>query len=343
MRFLFRKNNKKVFIIAEISANHGQDFNRAVEMIKKAKECGADAVKFQTYTPDTITVDVNNKYFRIKHDQWGGQTLYQLYQKAYTPWNWFKKLKKVADQEGIIFFSSVFDKTAVDLLEDLGVCMHKISSFELNDLPLIEYTAKTKKPLLMSTGMATLSEIKKAVNAAKRSGAKSVGLFKCVSSYPADPSEMNLRTIPNLIEKFQIPIGLSDHTLGIAASIAAVSLGATMIEKHFTLSRDIKTEDSFFSIDPTELKILVDSVRSVEKALGKVYYGNTQKEKESRAYRRSLFVVNDIKKGNIFSEENVRSVRPANGLEPKYINRILGKRAKFNIKKGTPIQWDLIS
>lgn len=333
---------KQTFIIAEISANHSQDYKRAVALIKKAKAAGADAVKFQTSTPDGLTIDVNNKYFRIKHRRWGGQTLYQLYKKAYTPWRWFKKLKKIADDAGITFFSTAFDKTAVDFLEELNVPMHKIASFELVDLPLIEYAAKTKKPLILSTGMATISEIKEAVNAAKKAGARDITLLKCVSSYPAKPEEMNLRTIPHMKKIFNCSVGLSDHTLEIGVSLAAVALGAEVIEKHFTLSRKQKTLDSFFSIEPEELKLLVDNIRAAEKALGKVNYGLTKEGRKNLVFRRSLFVVKDIKKGEIFSEDNIRSIRPAYGLKPKYLRLILGKMAKRDVKKGTPLDWIFI-
>ncbi|MHC4183809.1 MAG: pseudaminic acid synthase [Planctomycetota bacterium] len=341
-------NNRKiddhepVFIIAEISANHGQDFKRSVELIEKAKQCGADAVKFQVYTPDTLTINVDNKYFQIKHPHWGGQTLYELYQKAYTPWEWFEELKSIADDLGIIFFCTAFDKTAVDLLEEIDVPIHKIASFELVELALVEYAAKTKKPLIMSTGMASIPEIEEAVDTAKKAGAKDIILLKCVSDYPARPEDMNLKTIPHMKEIFNCPIGLSDHSLGIEASIAAVALGAAVIEKHFTLSREVETPDSFFSIEPQELKELVENIRIVEKALGKVHYGLTEEEKKSKVFRRSLFVVEDINKGEIFSEENLRSIRPANGLSPKYITKILGKAAKKNIKKGTPLSWGLV-
>lgn len=338
----FTKNDCSCFIIAEISANHGQNFNRAVALIKKAKECGADAVKFQVYTPDTLTIDVNNKYFKIRHPKWGGQTLYQLYKKAYTLWSWFKKLKKIADDLDIIFFGTTFDKTAVDLLEELKVPIHKIASFELVDLPLIEYVAKTKKPLILSTGMATLAEIKEAVKTAKNAGARDIALLKCVSSYPAKPEEMNLKTIPDMNKRFGLPVGISDHTLGIGISIAAVSLGAAVVEKHFTLSRRIKTPDTFFSIEPEEFKNMVDNIRKVEKALGKVHYGLTREEKKSRVFRRSLFVVKDIKKGEIITEDNVKSIRPDAGLLPKYLKLILGKKAKKNISKGTPLKMDFI-
>ena len=337
------KLNKRCFIIAEISANHGQDFKRAVSLIKKAKECGADAVKFQTYTPDTLTIDVDNKHFRIHHPEWGGQTLYQIYKKAYTPWKWFEKLKKVADDLEIMFFSTAFDKTSVDFLEGLGVRLHKIASFELVDLPLIEYTAKTKKPLILSTGMAALSEIKEAVNTARKAGAKDIILLKCVSSYPARPEEMNLKTIADMKGLFGLPIGLSDHTLDIGASITAVSLGARVIEKHFTLSRKIKTPDNFFSMEPQEMKALVKNIRIAEHALGRVCYSPTKDEKNTKPFRRSLFAVKEIKKGDVFNEENIRSIRPAAGLSPKYLKRVLGSKAKKAIKKGDPLDWSLIA
>jgi pseudaminic acid synthase len=336
------KNLKNCFIVAEISANHGQSFKRAVALIKKAKEAGADAVKFQCYTPDTLTINCDNKYFRIKHHKWGGQTLYQLYQKAYTPWNWLKELKKIAEDLGLVFFATAFDKTAVDFLEDLDVPIHKIASFELVDLPLIEYIAKTKKPLILSTGMATLKEIKEAVDTAKKAGTKDIILLKCVSSYPARPEEMNLRTIPDMAKRFNLPVGLSDHTIGVATSIAAVCLGAKLVEKHFCLSRKIETPDSFFSLEPQEFKLLVENIRITEKALGKVHYGLTEDEKKSLVFRRSLFVVKDVRKGEIFNEENVKSIRPAYGLPPKYLSQVIGKKASRNIKRGTPLNENLI-
>lgn len=333
---------QSVFVIAEVSANHGQDFNRAVDMIKVAKECGADAVKFQAGRPDTLTINADNKYFQIKHPQWGGQTLYELYKKAYTPWEWFKKLKEAADDLEIVFFATAFDKGAVDLLEEIDVPIHKIASFELVDLPLIEYVAKTKKPLILSTGMADICEIQEAVATARNTGVKEITLLKCVSSYPAKPEEMNLKTIPHMQELFQCPVGLSDHSLGIGASVCAVALGAVVIEKHFTLSRKTKTLDGFFSIEPEELKELVGNIRIAEKTLGKIHYGLTEGEKKSRVFRRSLFVVKDINKGEIFTEENLKSIRPANGLSPKYTTIILGRTAKKNVRKGTPLTWDLV-
>lgn len=336
------KNLKRCFVIAEVSANHGQDFQTAVNMIREAKRCGADAVKFQTYTPDTITLNSDKPWFNIGHSKWKGQTLYELYKKAYTPWDWFERLKKVADEEGIIFFSAAFDKTAVDLLEGLKVPFHKVASFELNDLPLIEYMAKTKKPLIMSTGMATVSEIKDAVRTAQKAGAREVVLLKCVSSYPADPKDMNLKTIPDLKKRFGCTVGLSDHSLGQTAAIAAVCMGAQVVEKHFILSKKVKTPDSFFSIDPAELKDLVNQIRTTEEMLGKVFYGLSAQEKENRIFRRSLFAVKDIGKGETLTEENVRSIRPAHGLSPKYLKDVLGKKAKTMIVYGTPLKKSLV-
>lgn len=336
------RKTDSTLIVAEISANHRQDLNEAVALIKKAKECGADAVKFQTYTADTLTIDSDNRFFKIKHPHWGGQTLYQLYKKAYTPWKWFKKLKKVSDNLGIMFFSTAFDKTSVDFLEELKVPFQKIASFELVDLPLVEYAAKTGKPLIMSTGMASVSEIKEAIDVARKHRAGDITLLKCVSSYPASPNQMNLNTITDMRKRFNCTVGLSDHTLGIASSLAAVSLGANIIEKHFTLSRKIKTPDYFFSMEPGELKTLVENIRVVEKAMGEIHYGLTPEEKKSRIFRRSLFVVKDVKKGEIFTDQNIRSIRPSAGLAPKYLKKILGKKAKRNLKKGTPLVRDVI-
>ena len=325
-------------IVAEISANHGQSLKRAIAMIRQAKACGVDAVKFQAYTPDTLTLDVNNKYFRIKHPRWGGQTLYELYLQAYTPWKWFKKLKKVAVDEGLLFFSTAFDKTSVDFLEELNVPVHKIASFELVDLPLIEYIAKTKKPLILSTGMSTITEIREAVVTAKVSGAQEIMLLKCVSSYPARAEEMNLRTIPDMERRFKCVIGFSDHTLEFGASLAALVQGARLVEKHFTLSRKLETPDSFFSLEPHELGRFVDNMRIAEKSLGRIRYGATKDEKKNLSFRRSLFVVKDIKKGDFFSQDNVKSIRPGSGLAPKFLNDIIGKKAKAFLSRGTPLK-----
>jgi pseudaminic acid synthase len=340
MKSSFKKN--KCFIIAEVSANHGQKLERAVQMIRVAKQCGADAVKFQTYTPDTLTMDSAKKYFQVKHAQWGGQTLYELYKQAYTPWDWFKALKRVADSEGITFFSAAFDPTAVDLLEALKVPIHKVASFELVDIPLIEYAAKTGKPLIMSTGLATVKEIAEAVRAARRSGAKDLTLLKCVSSYPAPDADMHLRTIPDMKTRFNCDIGLSDHSLGTTAAVAAVCMGAKVVEKHFTLSRKLKTADSFFSIEPDELKQMVEEIRRVEEMLGQVHYGLTTQEKKTRIFRRSLFVTQDIQKGEILTKDNVRSIRPAHGLEPKYLSKVIGKKSARAVPKGTPLSLNMV-
>ncbi len=335
-------DNVPVFVVAEVSANHGQDFDCAIEMIKVAKSCGAGAVKFQAYTPDTLTIDVDNDYFRIDHPQWGEQTLYELYTKAYTPWEWLPELKKTANDLGLIFLCTAFDQSSIDMLEKLNVCAHKIASFELIDLPLIEYAAKTRKPLLMSTGMADKDEIQEAVDTAKKSGAEEITLLKCVSSYPAKPKEMNLRTIPDMKDRFKCPVGLSDHSLGIGASVCAVALGAAVIEKHFILSRGIKTPDSFFSLEPHELKDLIDNIRIAEKAIGKVHYGLTDEEKKSMIFRRSLFVVKDVKAGEKVTNENIRSIRPGCGLPTKYIEKVIGRTFKKDLSKGIPLNWDLI-
>lgn len=336
-------DNDPCFIVAEMSANHAQDLKIAKRIIKEAKKAGADAIKLQTYMPDTMTLDCKNKYFMIKHPKWGGQTLYNLYKKAYTPWKWHKELKKVADDEGLVFFSTPFDSKAVDLLEELNVPLYKIASAELVDLPLIKYVAQTGKPIVMSTGMATLAEINEAVQAARDNGAKDIILLKCVSSYPSAPSDMNLRTIPDLQKRFNVLAGLSDHTLGFTVSIAAVGLGAKLIEKHFTISRRIKNPDSFFSLEPADLKELVEGVRIVEKAVGKVFYGLTEEEKHSRLYRRSIFAVKSIKKGELLSEKNIRIIRPAYGIKPKHYWSVLGRKASKNIQAGTPLTFKEVS
>lgn len=331
------------YIVAELSANHNQDFNQAVELIKAAKETGADAVKLQTYTPDTITIDCDNEYFRIgKGTLWEGKTLYELYKEAYTPWEWQPELKKIANDLGMELFSTPFDKTAVDFLEKMDVPCYKIASFELVDVPLIQYVAQTGKPIIISTGMATLGEIEEAVQAAKEAGCKDIALLKCTSAYPAPPEEINLRTIPHMAEAFGCPVGLSDHILGIAVPVAAVALGACIIEKHFTLSREIPGPDSAFSLEPPEFKEMVNAVRIAEKALGKVSYEVTEHEKASRVFRRSLFVVKDMKAGETFTEENIRSIRPGNGLGPKYLKTIIGKKAAQDVQKGSFLTWDLI-
>ncbi|HBE44956.1 MAG TPA: pseudaminic acid synthase [Deltaproteobacteria bacterium] len=332
-----------IWIVAEISANHNQDFDQAVKIIKAAKDAGADAIKSQTYTPDTMTIDCDNEYFRIgKGTIWEGRTLYDLYKEAYTPWEWQPKLKKIANDLGMELFSTAFDPTAVDFLEEMGVPVHKVASFEIVDITLIEKMAKTGKPLIISTGMATLSEIDEAVTAARNAGCKEIALLKCTSAYPAPPEEMNLRTIPHIAEAFSCPVGLSDHTLGIAVPVATVALGACIIEKHFTLSRSIPGPDSAFSLEPQEFKEMVEAIRTAEKALGKVSYEVMEHEASSHVFRRSLFVVKDVKAGDTFTEDNIRSIRPGYGLPCRYISEFLGRKATCHIPKGAPLTWDMV-
>ena len=337
------RSGHPVYIIAELSANHHQDFDQAVEMIAAAKEAGADAVKLQTYTPDTMTIDCDNEYFRIKGTIWEGKNLYDLYGEAYTPWDWQAKLKEIAEDLGLDLFSTPFDASAVDFLEQMGVPAHKVASFEIVDLPLLRNIAKTGKPIIMSTGMATLAEIDEAVQTILDAGGTQLALLKCTSAYPALPEEMNLRTIPHLAEAFDVPVGLSDHTLGIAVPVAAVALGACIVEKHFTLSRADGGPDSAFSLEPHEFEAMVEAVRVAEKALGVVHYGVSEAEAKSRVFRRSLFVVKDMKVGEEFTEENVRSIRPGYGLHTRHLNEILGQHASQDIRRGTQLSWSLIT
>jgi N-acetylneuraminate synthase len=333
-----------VYIIAEMSANHNQDFDKAIQILKAAKEAGADAVKLQTYTPDTMTIPCDNEYFQVgKGTLWEGRNLYNLYSEAYTPWEWQPKLKEIANELELDFFSTAFDPSAVEFLEEMGVPVHKVASFEIVDVALIEHMARTGKPIIISTGMATLAEIEEAVQAARNAGATQIALLKCTSAYPAPPEEMNLRTIPHLAEAFHLPVGLSDHTLGIAVPVAAVALGACIVEKHFTLSRDVPGPDSAFSLEPYEFKAMVEAVRIAERALGKVNYAVGEREAKSHVFRRSLFVVKDMKAGDVFTEENVRSIRPGYGLPPKYLEVVLGRRPKRDLKQGTPLEWRFIT
>jgi len=332
------------YIVAELSANHNQDFDQAVALVRAAKDAGADAIKLQTYTPDTLTIRSDKDYFRIAGGTlWDGRTLYDLYAEAYTPWDWQPKLKAMANQLGLDLFSTAFDSTAVDFLEAMNVPVHKIASFEIGDIALIEKMSRTGKPLILSTGMATLGEIEEAFGATVRAGATQIALLKCTSAYPAPPEEMNLRTIPNLSDVFDVPVGLSDHTLGNAVAVAAVSLGACIVEKHFTLSRSTPGPDSAFSLEPQEFKAMVEGIRVAEKAIGGVHYGMSAKESESRSFRRSLFVVKDVKAGEVFTEDNVRSIRPANGLAPKYLREVLGQKAACDIERATPLDWKMIA
>ena len=327
------------FIIAELSANHGHDLKRALALVDAAKDAGADAVKLQTYTADTITIDCDSPTFRIKSGTiWDGRTLHSLYREAYTPWEWHEEIKNRANAQGMECFSSPFDATAVDFLETLNVPAYKIASFELVDIQLIEKVARTGKPVIMSTGMASLAEIDEAVTAARSAGCRDLSLLVCSSSYPSPPDLIHLRRIPHLRETYAVPIGLSDHTSGISVPIAGVALGARVIEKHFILSRADGGPDASFSLEPTEFKELVASVRTAERALGRVTYAQEQ-ESSSRALRRSLFVVENVAAGEQFTERNVRSIRPANGLHTRHFDEILGRTARVAISRGTPLQW----
>jgi pseudaminic acid synthase len=339
---MFFSPGAPVFIIAEMSANHGQDYDQAVRIIRAAHAAGADAVKLQTYTPDTITLNCDNEYFRIRGTIWEGRTLHDLYGEAFTPWEWQPRLKEVADDLGLMLFSTPFDFSAVDFLEAMDVPCHKIASFELVDLPLIRKVAATGKPVIMSTGMASEAEIEEAVTAFRNAGGSELALLKCTSAYPAPPEEMNLRTIPYLAERFGVAAGLSDHTLGIDMPIAAVALGARVIEKHLCLSRDLGGPDASFSLEPDEFAAMVRSVRNVELGLGTVSFELTEKQKASAVFRRSLFVTSDMRKGDVFTSENIRSIRPGHGLHPRHLDEVLGKRAASPIAKGTPLAWELV-
>jgi pseudaminic acid synthase len=337
-------SGQPAYFIAEMSANHGQKFEQAVELVKAAKAAGADAIKLQTYTPDTLTIDCHNEYFQIgKGTIWEGKNLYELYGEAYTPWDWQPKLKQIANELGLDCFSTPFDPTAVEFLEKMNVPAHKIASFELVDLPLIERIARTGKPIIMSTGMGTIEEITEAVETIRKAGNDQLALLKCTSAYPALPEEMNLRTIPDLAQRFGLPVGLSDHTPGIAVPVAAVTLGACIIEKHFTLSRSVPGPDSKFSLEPQEFKQMVEAVRTTERALGKVNYDVTPHEQASRIFRRSLFVVKDMQAGDTFTPDNVRSIRPGYGLPPRHLKSILGRSASQDIQRGTPLAWNLVA
>jgi pseudaminic acid synthase len=331
------------YCVAEVSANHNQDYDQAVRIIHAARASGADAVKLQTYTADTMTIASSRKEFRIGGGTlWDGRDLHDLYGEAWTPWEWQPGLKKVAEDLGMDLFSSAFDSTAVDFLEEMGVPAHKVASFELVDIPLIQKMARTGKPLIMSTGMASVEEIEEALQSAREAGATQIALLKCTSAYPAPAEEMNLRTIPEMARRFGLPVGLSDHTMGIAAPVAAVALGACIIEKHLTLSRAIPGPDSAFSLEPHEFKAMVEAVRTTEKALGEAHFGVSEKEEASKVFRRSLFVVKDVKRGESFTEANVRSIRPGHGLHTRHLGEVLGKRAMRDIERGTPLSWDLV-
>jgi pseudaminic acid synthase len=334
----------KTFIIAELSANHGQNLKTAVETIRAARRSGADAVKLQTYTPDTITLDCDNEFFKdvLRGTLWEGRRLFDLYQEAYTPWEWHKELFHAAREEGLICFSTPFDKTAVDFLEQFKPLFYKIASFEIQDIPLIEYAALKGKPMIISTGIAECEDIELAVRTCRDAGNNDIILLKCTSAYPAPMDEANLTTIPDMKARFGVEVGLSDHTLGIVAPVVAVSLGASVIEKHFILNKSIGGPDAAFSLDEVEFTKMVKAIREAEKAMGRVSYALTEKIKESRKFSRSLFAVKDIKQDELFTDEYIRSIRPGFGLHPKYFNSLLGKKAKKAISKGIPLSWEMM-
>jgi len=333
------------FIIAEMSGNHNASLERALAIVDAAAEAGADAIKLQTYTADTMTLPVAAPEFRIndRDSLWHGEHLHDLYQKAHTPWDWHAPIMARARARGLLCFSSPFDATAVDFLETLGVPAYKIASFECIDLPLIRRVAATGKPLIMSTGMATLAEIEEAVSCARGAGCRQLVLLKCTSTYPAPADNTNLRTIPHLREMFDCEVGLSDHTMGIGVSVAAVALGASVIEKHFTLARADGGVDSAFSLEPAELRSLVTETRRAREALGRVSYGAVNGEKKSLVHRRSLYLAQDVRAGEVLTAVHVRSIRPGLGLAPKHYDAVLGRTARRDLARGTPLSWDLIN
>lgn len=327
------------YIIAEISANHNHDFNLAVKTIKAAQKAGADAIKLQTYTADTITLNSNNKYFKINQGTiWDGTILYDLYKEAFTPWEWQPKLKKLANGLGMSCFSSPFDKTAVDFLEKMNIPAYKIASFEIVDIPLIEYVAKKMKPIIISTGIANKEDIDLAIKTCKEIGNNQIILLQCTSQYPTPLEEVNLLTMVDMAQKYKTIVGVSDHTMGLTVPIGSVALGGKVIEKHIIIDRKMGGPDSNFSLEPSEFKNMVDEVRKMEVSLGKVNYDLTEKKRKSRKFARSLFIVNNIKKGERFTEDNIRSIRPNDGLHPKHYNDVLKRKAAKNLKKNTPLK-----
>lgn len=330
------------YLIAEMSANHAGSLERAKEIVHAAAESGADCIKVQTYTPDTLTIDCSNPYFQVKGGTWEGENLYRLYGKAYMPWEWQGILKEEAQKAGIDFLSTPFDRTSVDFLEELGLQFYKIASFEMVDLPLIEYVASKGKPIIMSTGMGTLEEIREAVETVYKTGNRQLALLRCSSVYPADPKDMNLRTIADMKERFGLPIGLSDHSLGSLSAVTAVALGAKIIEKHFCISREIENPDASFSMTPQEYRAMADDIRAVEKAIGRPDYGVSAQEEGSRVFRRSVFAVKDIGAGETLTKDNTRIIRPGYGLKPKYYGDVLGMKAGQALKRGTPVSFDAL-
>lgn len=337
--------NHKPLIIAEMSGNHNQSLGRALQIVEAAASAGVDALKLQTYTPDTMTLDISDGEFFIedKDNLWQGESLYNLYKKAYTPWEWHKPIFDRCKELGLIYFSTPFDHTAVDFLEELNVPCYKIASFENIDIPLLKKVAQTGKPVIMSTGMAKLKELQESLQALRDNGCMDIVLLKCTSTYPASPENTNILTIPDMKAKFpDCEIGLSDHTMGIGVSVASVTLGATVIEKHFTLNRADGGVDSAFSMEPEEMKRLVVETERAWQALGQISYDLTEKEKLSLKFRRSLYITEDLKAGDVLNERNLRSIRPGSGLPPKHYNELLGKKIIKSVKKGTPASWDLI-
>lgn len=333
-------DRQPTYIIAELSANHHQSFDRAVAIIREAHRAGADAVKLQTYTADTLTLDSHQSHFKIQSGTvWDGRSFYELYQKASTPWEWHAELKSIANDLGMDLFSSPFDATAVEFLETLDVPAYKIASFEIIDVPLLRKVAATGRPVIVSTGLASLEEIEQAVQTLQNNGCNEVALLKCTSAYPAPPESMNLKTLPDLASRFNIPVGLSDHTLDHHSAITSVALGGSIIEKHLTLSRTEEGPDSSFSLEPAEFAELVNAIRTTEKAMGDVNYGPTESDQNNLAFRRSLFAVQDIQPGEKFTHENVRSLRPGKGLEPVHLDKVLSATASQQIPRGTPLDW----
>ena len=334
---LYEKLTSGVYVIAEMSANHAGSLDNALEIVRAAKRAGADCLKIQTYTADTLTIDCDNEYFRIKGGLWDGYKLYDLYKEAGTPWEWHDAIQAECKKEGLDFLSTPFDHTAVDFLENMGVEFYKIASFELVDIPLIEYTASKGKPMVISCGMGTPEEIQDAVDACHRQGNDQIVLLKCCSEYPANYGDMNLATIPDMRERFGVPVGLSDHSMGSIGAVVGVSLGACVVEKHFCLSRAIKNPDSAFSMEPEEFASMVKDIRAAVQIRGKVSYERTASEEASTVFRRSIFTVKDIAEGEPFTKDNVRVIRPGYGMQPKYLKGILGKRAECAILRGTPL------
>jgi len=332
------------FIIAEMSGNHNKDKEKAFQIVDAAVDAGVDAIKLQTYTPDTLTIDCDNDYFKVKvNDSWKGKTLYELYKESYTPWEWQSQLKAYGESKGILVFSTPFDESSVLFLETLNVVLYKVASFEIIDLELLKAIGKTKKPVIISRGLGTKDDISLAIETLKSSGCPQVAVLHCVSSYPADLNQMNLATIPDIAKHFNVVTGLSDHSMGITATLAAVALGANIIEKHFTLRREDGGPDASFSLEPEEMKKLVTTVREVEKSIGKPSYEVGKKELENKVFKRSIFAIEDIKVGEKLTRNNIRVIRPGYGLEPKELQNVLGKKVRKGVKRGTPISHDMFS